>query len=92
MIYFAHSLEILLHTTVESETVNETDEESGNGQEDAILPRVIEFLDYFEAALDVVVGCARKTEMMRWRFLFSVVGNPKTLFQVRPMTYLADAY
>ena len=78
LIYFAHSLEILLHTTVESEATTESDDGSVE-----ILPRVIEFLDYFEAALDVVVGCARKTEMVRWKHLFNIVGNPKTLFQVK---------
>ncbi|KAI0067916.1 RIC1-domain-containing protein [Artomyces pyxidatus] len=71
LVFFAHALEILLHTVVESE------ERAG----DAELPAVIEFLDHFDAALDVVVGCARKTEMSRWRTLFDIVGNPKELFE-----------
>lgn len=83
LVYFAHALEILLHTVVESETEFEVSEgghdyTSGGG----ILPNVVEFLDHFDAALDVVVGCARKTEMARWRRLFGIVGNPKTLFEV----------
>ena len=51
--------------------------------EDSNLPAVIEFLDHFDVALDVVVGCARKTEMTRWRRLFDIVGDPKALFEVR---------
>lgn len=47
-----------------------------------LLSKTIEFLDYFDVALDVVVGCARKTEMTRWKRLFDVVGNPKFLFEV----------
>jgi len=53
---------------------------------DGLLPSVIEFLDHFDVALDVVVGCARKTEMTHWRRLFDIVGNPKVLFEVRSCT------
>jgi hypothetical protein len=76
-------LEILLHTVVES------DDDDGNNSEDedsissdTVLRTVVEFLDHFDAALNVVVGCARKTEMTRWTRLFSIVGNPKLLFEV----------
>ncbi|KAE9385994.1 RIC1-domain-containing protein, partial [Gymnopus androsaceus JB14] len=79
LVYFAHALEILLHDVVESEAETDVDSESLNDQE--VLATVVEFLDHFDAALDVVVGCARKTEMTRWRRLFDVVGNPKTLFE-----------
>ncbi|GAW09214.1 RIC1-domain-containing protein [Lentinula edodes] len=78
LVYFAHALEIFLHDVVEHETDLELD--SGSDSQE-VLPKVVEFLDYFDAALDVVVGCARKTEMTRWRRLFDVVGNPKTLFE-----------
>ncbi|KDQ54856.1 hypothetical protein JAAARDRAFT_37967 [Jaapia argillacea MUCL 33604] len=83
LVYFAHALEILLHTVVESEPT----QSSSNGDDeplaigDGTLSSVIEFLDYFDEALDVVVRCARKTEMTRWRRLFGVVGNPKSLFE-----------
>lgn len=48
----------------------------------AILPLVIKFLDQFRHALDVIVSCARKTEVALWEHLFSVVGKPKDLFEV----------
>ncbi len=79
LVFFSHALEILLHTVIESETTNS----SMNGEEnDKILQTTIEFLDHFDVCLDVVVGCARKTEMTRWRRLFNAVGNPKQLFEV----------
>lgn len=53
------------------------------GSLDAILPIVIQFLDQFPHALDVIVGCARKTEVALWEHLFSIVGNPQDLFEVR---------
>jgi RAB6A-GEF complex partner protein 1 len=80
LVFFAHALEILLHTVVESGAISE---DAATGAEASILPSVIEFLDHFDVALDVVVGCARKTEMTRWRRLFDIVGDPKTLFEVR---------
>jgi hypothetical protein len=81
--FFAHALEILLHTIVEAEADLEIVQTNPTG---GVLPTVVEFLDHFDAALDVVVGCARKTEMTRWRRLFDIVGNPKTLFEVRVLT------
>ncbi|KAI0257303.1 RIC1-domain-containing protein [Lactifluus subvellereus] len=78
LVFFAHALEILLHTVVESEA---SSEDVAKNAEDSILPSVVEFLDHFDVALDVVVGCARKTEMTRWRRLFAIVGDPKTLFE-----------
>ncbi|KAJ7169474.1 RIC1-domain-containing protein [Mycena filopes] len=83
LVFFAHALEILLHTVVE------WDDDDGNTSpgagdpisSDVVLRTVVEFLDHFDAALDVVVGCARKTEMTRWKRLFNIVGNPKLLFE-----------
>jgi RAB6A-GEF complex partner protein 1 len=82
LVFFAHALEILLHTTVEAEAGLESSESSSTSTPERVLPTVVAFLDHFDAALDVVVGCARKTEMSRWRRLFDVVGNPKALFEV----------
>ena len=78
--FFAHALEILLHTIVEAEADTEKIEKDPMS---GVLPTVVEFLDHFDAALDVVVGCARKTEVTRWRRLFDIVGNPKALFEAR---------
>ena len=83
LVFFAHGLEILLHTVVESEATAEADESGTSNAASKTLPAVIEFLDHFDVALDVVVGCARKTEVTRWRRLFEIVGNPKSLFEVR---------
>jgi hypothetical protein len=71
LVYFGHSLEILLHSVLEDEV------DTGL----YILPRVIQFLDHFPESLDVVVGCARKTEVERWEMLFGCVGQPRELFE-----------
>src|ERR1700742_770048 len=85
LVFFAHTLEILLHTVVESDddeaTVDDA-EDSHSVSSETVLRTVVEFLDHFDAALDVVVGCARKTEMTRWRRLFDIVGEPRALFEV----------
>jgi hypothetical protein len=77
IVYFAHSLEILLHSVLEDDVDNGT-EAIASGKP---LQDVIEFLDHFPEALDVVVGCARKTEVDRWERLFAVVGSPRELFE-----------
>ncbi|KAG2181825.1 hypothetical protein INT44_008641, partial [Umbelopsis vinacea] len=94
LVYFGHALEILLHTVLEKEADSPNQHESGNiltqllsfkkknGDIGAILPIVIQFLDQFPHALDVIVGCARKTEVALWEHLFSIVGNPQDLFEV----------
>ena len=86
LVFFAHALEILLHSVVEDDaSMNHADTESDTDASDdeSVLSRTIEFLDYFDVSMDVVVGCARKIEVTRWPRLFDVVGNPKTLFEVR---------
>jgi len=80
LIYFAHALEILLHLVVESDA-DVLSSGSRNEQPGLILPTVVEFLDHFGVCLEVVVNCARKTELSRWKFLFDVVGSPKPLFE-----------
>ncbi|KAI9066722.1 RIC1-domain-containing protein [Trametes sanguinea] len=82
LVYYAHSLEILLHSVVEedAEAIEAADKQEEPKQQ-ALLPATVEFLDHFDDALDVVVGCARKIEMTRWPRLFDIVGNPKILFE-----------
>ncbi|KAG9018003.1 hypothetical protein FRB90_012671 [Tulasnella sp. 427] len=88
LVYFSHALEILLHTVVEAEAdfedsteVLSSDKANGEATNLGTLPTVIEFLDHFDESLEVVVGCARKTEMARWKRLFGIVGSPQTLFE-----------
>ena len=64
LVFFGHALEILLHSVVEDDaTARETDSPADDGGKTSLLPNTVEFLDHFDAALDVVVGCARKIEM-----------------------------
>ncbi|KAI5481005.1 ribosome control protein 1 domain containing protein [Pseudohyphozyma bogoriensis] len=91
LVYFAHALEILLHAVLEDEAdarpppsrpATPVGSAAAEAEaEAAVLPRVVEFLDHFDEALQVVVGCARKTEVARWSFLFDVVGKPRDLFE-----------
>ncbi|KZV80378.1 RIC1-domain-containing protein [Exidia glandulosa HHB12029] len=86
LVFFAHALEILLYTVLESEPESEpepveTTPSLSVSTDKSLLASVVEFLDYFDDCLEVVVGCARKTEVTRWRRLFDIVGNPKTLFE-----------
>ncbi|CAG8513882.1 710_t:CDS:10 [Ambispora leptoticha] len=76
LVYFGHALEVLLHQVLEDEAENSIGKAKG-----AVLPRVIRFLNHFPHALDVIVGCARKTEVALWDYLFSIVGSPKDLFE-----------
>lgn len=86
LVFFAHALEILLHSVVEEDNSTQRLERANGddgGEENSVLSRTVEFLDYFDASLDVVVGCARKIEITRWPRLFDIVGSPKSLFEVR---------
>jgi hypothetical protein len=80
LVYFAHALEILLHDVLEDEVDNRSTSTS-TSTSTRILPLAIEFLDHFDQSLEVVVGCARKTEIDRWETLFQVVGKPRELFE-----------
>lgn len=80
LVFFAHALEILLHAIVEEDRAEHSAVAGADG-ETGVLERTIEFLDYFDVSLDVVVGCARKIEETRWPRLFDVVGSPRSLFE-----------
>ena len=93
LVFFAHALEMLLHTVVESDVGATSNKETTDDDiPSETLPAVIEFLDHFDSSLDVVVGCARKTELTRWKHLFSVVGNPKVLFEVGFFKFIPSVY
>ncbi|KAH8100482.1 RIC1-domain-containing protein [Cristinia sonorae] len=84
LVFFSHSLEILLHSVVEDDASASHKEPNGAILADdlqGILATTVEFLDHFDASLDIVVGCARKIEMNRWPRLFDVVGSPQSLFE-----------
>ncbi|KNC98616.1 uncharacterized protein SPPG_09360 [Spizellomyces punctatus DAOM BR117] len=74
--YFDHALEVLLHQVLEIEA-----ETYAGFSPDAILPRVIRFLEHFPDYLDIIVQCARKTEVALWEYFFSIAGDPKELFK-----------
>jgi RAB6A-GEF complex partner protein 1 len=48
---------------------------------DALLPSVVKLVERFPSFLDVIAHCARKTEVATWEYFFSIVGDPKLLFQ-----------
>ncbi|WRT68724.1 uncharacterized protein IL334_005704 [Kwoniella shivajii] len=94
LVYFAHSLEILLHSVLEDEVSKPTlpsklssssidlNDSTPSTPKMNLLSAVIQFLDHFSSSLEVVVGCARKTEVDRWKVLFDIVGSPRELFEI----------
>lgn len=83
LVYFAHSLEVLLHSVLEDEDLSksESNNDDRDSKQDSVLAAVVIFLDYFPESLDVIVRCARKTEIARWPMLFDLVGKPRHLFE-----------
>ncbi|ODQ69104.1 hypothetical protein LIPSTDRAFT_88674 [Lipomyces starkeyi NRRL Y-11557] len=73
--YFGHALEMMLHDVLDEEA------DHPPSPDQAILPRVIKFLNNFPEMLDVIAGCTRKTEVASWHVLFDIVGSPKELFE-----------
>ncbi|MCJ1308115.1 hypothetical protein MMC25_001767 [Agyrium rufum] len=76
--YFSHSLEILLHTVLDTEA----DMSPAPTAETALLPTVVSFLSQFpDLFLDIIVQCTRKTEVRSWRTLFANLPPPQELFE-----------
>ncbi|KAJ2724604.1 WD40 repeat protein [Coemansia sp. Benny D115] len=93
--FFAHAMEILLHSILEREADAACDDERANKSSEAngcsitgtaILPpvglrRVVGMLEHFASFAEIVVHCARKTEAACWPLLFACVGGPEAFFQ-----------
>ena len=64
--HFEHSLELLLHETLENN--------------EKLLSIVCKFLSNFRTYPEIIVRCARKTDVSHWDKLFTHAGVPMNLF------------
>ena len=46
----------------------------------AVLPRLVNTISSLPEYHQIIVNCARKSEVSVWKYLFSVVGDPLELF------------
>jgi len=74
--YFAHALEVLLHHVLDDEV-----ELSPAEGDTSLLANVLYFLSSFTSYLDIIVGCARKTELRSWHTLFQHLPPVAELFE-----------
>lgn len=74
--YFGHSLEILLHNALEALSDSDLPEEN-----ESALRNILMFVRKFPKSLEIIVNCARKSEMALWKKFFSFAGDPKVLYK-----------
>ncbi|CAI2176090.1 16264_t:CDS:10 [Funneliformis geosporum] len=79
LVYFGHAVEMLLHLVLEDEAEHAIG--TAQGMIQFVPVTTLKFLNNFPHSLDAIVGCARKTEVALWSYLFSIVGSPKDLFE-----------
>ncbi|KAL2914270.1 WD40 repeat protein [Polyrhizophydium stewartii] len=75
--YFGHALEVLLHTILEEEN----DAKMQQTQRGSLLAQTVRFVQNFPKSLEIIVNCARKSEMALWGYFFSIVGDPIAMFE-----------
>jgi hypothetical protein len=68
-------LEILLHNALEA------DSDLPEDHKESALPNILMFVKQFPRSLEIIVNCARKSEMALWRRFFYFAGDPKDLYQ-----------
>lgn len=71
--YLSHALEVLLHDTLDDEVEAEPAESR--------LASLLPFLSSFPQYVDIILGCARKTEIRSWKTLFKHAPPVAELFQ-----------
>eukprot|EP00127_Corallochytrium_limacisporum_P002256 Clim_evm44s109 gene=Clim_evmTU44s109 len=76
MPYFGYALEMVLNDVLDEEA-----EAKSAADEDAKLGDFVSWLKTYPQYLEVVAHCARKTEVKLWDHLFSIVGDPRDLFE-----------
>lgn len=80
--YFPHALEVLLHDVLDDEVdaqAGSDGAEAGSGESQ--LASLLPFLSSFPSYLDIVLGCARKTELRSWQTLFRYLPPVAQLFE-----------
>lgn len=78
--YFAHALEILLHGALEQEVAKDSSDPDDASKKTTQLQVVLSFLSCYPCQLEVIVGCARKTEVRTWQTLFKHLAPIRQLF------------
>ncbi|KAF4549449.1 RIC1-like protein [Elsinoe fawcettii] len=77
--YFPHALEVLLHTVLDEEV--DAQSSPDHNTNDSQLASLLPFLSSFPSYLDIILGCARKTEIRSWKTLFQHLPPVVELFE-----------